>query len=75
VLVWHDLLGLYQGHAPRFVKQYAELQPLIQDAVARYGEEVRSGAFPEERHTYGITADELAQFDSALVETRSRARN
>jgi 3-methyl-2-oxobutanoate hydroxymethyltransferase len=75
VLVWHDLLGLYQGHAPRFVKQYAELQPLIQDAVARYGDEVRSGAFPEERHTYGITEDELAQFESALAETRSRARN
>jgi 3-methyl-2-oxobutanoate hydroxymethyltransferase len=75
VLVWHDLLGLYQGHAPRFVKQYAELQPLIQEAVARYGDEVRSGAFPEERHTYGITEDELAQFESALAETRSRARN
>jgi 3-methyl-2-oxobutanoate hydroxymethyltransferase len=75
VLVWHDLLGLYQGHAPRFVKQYAELQPLIQDAVARYGDEVRSGAFPEERHTYGISDDELAQFESALAETRSRARN
>jgi 3-methyl-2-oxobutanoate hydroxymethyltransferase len=75
VLVWHDLLGLYQGHAPRFVKQYAELQPLIQDAVARYGDEVRSGAFPEERHTYGITDDELGQFEAALAETRSRASN
>jgi 3-methyl-2-oxobutanoate hydroxymethyltransferase len=70
VLVWHDLLGLYQGHAPRFVKQYAELQPLIQDAVARYGDEVRSGAFPEERHTYGITDEELALFESALAEAQ-----
>jgi 3-methyl-2-oxobutanoate hydroxymethyltransferase len=75
VLVWHDLLGLYQGHAPRFVKQYAELQPLIQDAVARYGDEVRSGAFPEERHTYGITDDELGQFESALAERRTRTRS
>ena len=73
VLVWHDMLGLYQGHAPRFVKQYAELQPLIQDAVARYGDEVRSGAFPEERHTYGITDTELEQFEAALAETRSRS--
>jgi 3-methyl-2-oxobutanoate hydroxymethyltransferase len=70
VLVWHDLLGLYQGHAPRFVKQYAELQPLIQDAVARYGDEVRSGAFPEERHTYGITDEELVLFESALAEAQ-----
>ena len=37
VLVWHDLLGVYQGHAPRFVKQYAELAPIIRDAVERYG--------------------------------------
>ena len=36
VLVWHDLLGLYDGHAPRFVKQYAELAPTIQAAVGRY---------------------------------------
>ena len=46
VLVWHDLLGLYEGHAPRFVKQYAELAPTIGDAVARYAAEVRDGRVP-----------------------------
>jgi 3-methyl-2-oxobutanoate hydroxymethyltransferase len=73
VLVWHDLLGVYQGHAPRFVKQYAELAPIIRDAVERYGAEVRSGAFPEEIHTYGISDQELALFESALAEVRDRA--
>jgi 3-methyl-2-oxobutanoate hydroxymethyltransferase len=73
VLVWHDLLGVYQGHAPRFVKQYAELAPLIREAVERYGEEVRSGAFPEERHTYGISDAELQLFEAALAEARDRA--
>ena len=73
VLVWHDLLGVYQGHAPRFVKQYAELAPVIREAVERYGDEVRSGAFPDERHTYGISDEELALFESALAEVRDRA--
>jgi len=66
VLVWHDLLGVYQGHAPRFVKQYAELAPVIENAIARYGADVRSGSFPEERHTYAIPDDELALFEAAV---------
>jgi len=70
VLVWHDLLGLYEGHAPRFVKQYAELAPVIGDAVARYASEVREGAFPEEKHTYSIPEEELALFEQAVAEQR-----
>jgi 3-methyl-2-oxobutanoate hydroxymethyltransferase len=70
VLVWHDLLGLYQGHAPRFVKQYAELAPLIEDAISRYGADVRSGAFPEEIHTYTIPDAELALFEAAIGSAR-----
>jgi 3-methyl-2-oxobutanoate hydroxymethyltransferase len=68
VLVWHDLLGLYEGSAPRFVKQYADLAPAIRDAVARYASEVRDGAFPEAKHTYSISDDELAAFEEALAE-------
>jgi 3-methyl-2-oxobutanoate hydroxymethyltransferase len=68
VLVWHDLLGIYEGHAPRFVKQYAELAPTIKDALERYATEVRSGAFPAEQHTYAMPEDELALFDE-LVST------
>jgi 3-methyl-2-oxobutanoate hydroxymethyltransferase len=73
VLVWHDLLGLYEGHAPRFVKQYAELASLIGDAVGRYATEVRDGSFPEERHAYTIAADELALFEERLAEVLERA--
>ena len=71
VLVWHDLLGLYDGHAPRFVKQYAELAPVIQAAVADYAAEVRSGSFPAEQHTYSIPEEELALFEEALGEVRA----
>jgi len=71
VLVWHDLLGLYDGHAPRFVKQYAELAPIIQSAVADYAGEVRSGSFPAEQHTYAIPEEELALFEDSLAEVRA----
>jgi 3-methyl-2-oxobutanoate hydroxymethyltransferase len=62
VLVYHDLLGLYQGKSPRFVKRYAELAPVIEDALGRFAADVRSGAFPGEEHTYSIPEDELAEF-------------
>jgi 3-methyl-2-oxobutanoate hydroxymethyltransferase len=66
VLVWHDLLGLYEGHTPRFVKQYAQLGVEIRRALGAYVEDVRSGAFPEERHTYAIAEEELAAFEEGL---------
>jgi 3-methyl-2-oxobutanoate hydroxymethyltransferase len=71
VLVWHDLLGLYDGHAPRFVKQYAELAPTIGAAVEQYASEVREGTFPEEKHTYSMTDEELALFEEALADVRA----
>jgi 3-methyl-2-oxobutanoate hydroxymethyltransferase len=67
VLVWHDMLGMYAGRTPRFVKRYAEVAEEIGDAVTRYAQEVRSGEFPEDRHAYGISAEELAAFEAALI--------
>jgi 3-methyl-2-oxobutanoate hydroxymethyltransferase len=63
VLVYHDLLGLTEGHLPRFVKRYANLSREIRDALEAYAAEVRSGAFPGEEHTYAMSADELAAFE------------
>jgi 3-methyl-2-oxobutanoate hydroxymethyltransferase len=65
VLVWHDLLGLYAGRAPRFVKQYANLAPEITEALGRFVADIRSGAFPEEQHTYAMPAEELDVFSEA----------
>ena len=65
VLVWHDLLGLYAGQAPRFVKRYADVAGVITDALARYAADVRSGEFPEQQHTYAMPDDELAAFSAA----------
>jgi 3-methyl-2-oxobutanoate hydroxymethyltransferase len=66
VLVWHDLLGLYEGHAPRFVKRYADLSGEIKRAVSEYVADVREGRFPEEQHTYAMPDEELALFEAGL---------
>jgi 3-methyl-2-oxobutanoate hydroxymethyltransferase len=68
VLVWHDMLGFYEGRAPRFVKRYAELGEAIVEALERYTEEVRSGTFPEERHTYAMPEEERAEFENVSAE-------
>jgi 3-methyl-2-oxobutanoate hydroxymethyltransferase len=70
VLVWHDLLGLYEGHAPRFVKQDADLATEIRTAVAAYVDEVRGRRFPEERHTYSMPDEELERFEAELEDRR-----
>jgi 3-methyl-2-oxobutanoate hydroxymethyltransferase len=70
VLVWHDMLGFYEGQAPRFVKRYANLAAEITGALGRYAEEVRSGAFPEEQHTYAMPDEERALFEAELEGAR-----
>jgi 3-methyl-2-oxobutanoate hydroxymethyltransferase len=68
VLVYHDLLGLTEGHLPRFVKRYASLSLEIRQALEAYANEVRTGAFPEEQHTYAMADEELAEFAAGLAE-------
>jgi len=67
VLVWHDLLGLYAGKAPRFVKRYADLATEAKRALESYVDDVREGRFPEEQHTYAIPDEELDAFESWLA--------
>ncbi|HJV13477.1 MAG TPA: 3-methyl-2-oxobutanoate hydroxymethyltransferase [Propionibacteriaceae bacterium] len=55
VLVWQDMLGLRRGRTQRFVKPYANLAKIIGDAAAAYVDEVRTGMFPSEQHTFAST--------------------
>jgi 3-methyl-2-oxobutanoate hydroxymethyltransferase len=55
VLVWQDMLGLRRGRIQRFVKPYANLAKIIGDAAAAYVEEVKTGMFPGEQHTFAST--------------------
>jgi 3-methyl-2-oxobutanoate hydroxymethyltransferase len=66
VLVWHDMLGMYSGAVPRFVKRYADIAEEIGDALAAYAQDVRTGAFPEEQHTYAIPDEELDRFEAGV---------
>jgi 3-methyl-2-oxobutanoate hydroxymethyltransferase len=52
VLVLYDMLGLYEDHIPKFVKQYAQLGDDAVAAITRYAEEVKSGGFPGLEHSY-----------------------
>jgi 3-methyl-2-oxobutanoate hydroxymethyltransferase len=59
VLVFHDLLGIHGGTAPRFVKRYAELRRDMVAGMGAYVSDVRAGRFPRDEHTYGVDPDEL----------------
>lgn len=59
VLVINDILGIYQGNSPKFVKQYINLQPLILEAVSSYKNEVETGTFPGDEHCFTIKEEVL----------------
>jgi 3-methyl-2-oxobutanoate hydroxymethyltransferase len=66
VLVFHDLLGIYDGHTPRFAKRYAELREQMVAAVGEYADDVRGRRFPAAEHTYSIDPDELDAFTEGI---------
>jgi 3-methyl-2-oxobutanoate hydroxymethyltransferase len=66
VLVFHDLLGIYDGHVARFAKRYGDVRSHMIAGVAEYAAEVRSRAFPAPEHFYSIDDDELASFVAGL---------
>jgi 3-methyl-2-oxobutanoate hydroxymethyltransferase len=70
VLVFHDLLGIFGGHAAKFVKRYADVREEMISGVAEYAAEVRSGAFPGPEHIYAIDPSELSEFRAYLGEQR-----
>ncbi|WP_303982260.1 3-methyl-2-oxobutanoate hydroxymethyltransferase [Rothia mucilaginosa] len=52
VLVWQDMMGVRSGRVPRFVKQFAQVGQVMEDAARAYREQVRSGEFPAVEHTF-----------------------
>ncbi len=58
VLVFHDMMGLFEKFLPKFVKQYMNLSPEIVKGLEEFKADVKSGAFPEEVHTFGGVTDE-----------------
>lgn len=68
VLVFHDVLGLYDKVQPRFVKQYAKLQQPIIEAFSAYRDDVTNHRFPEKEHSFSMSAEELEAFHHSLAE-------
>jgi 3-methyl-2-oxobutanoate hydroxymethyltransferase len=73
VLVFHDMLGLYEGHTPRFVKRYADLRDAALGAIRTYAEEVRGHQFPEPQYEYRMADEQLAAFEERIGEEAARA--
>lgn len=59
VLVFHDMLGLYDRMVPKFVKRYANLGEEVVKALSKYAEEVNTGVFPDMEHSFTIKKEEL----------------
>jgi 3-methyl-2-oxobutanoate hydroxymethyltransferase len=56
VLVCYDFLGMFRDVQPKFVRRFAELGNAVLDATRSYVDDVRSGAFPEAQHSFGMAA-------------------
>jgi 3-methyl-2-oxobutanoate hydroxymethyltransferase len=52
VLVLHDLLGLNDRFAPKFLKRYASLASDVREAVGRFRDDVREGRYPDDDHSF-----------------------
>ncbi len=57
VLVGHDLLGLYEGYVPKFVRKYADLKTIVANAFSAYVKDVKAGAFPSMEESYDDAQD------------------
>lgn len=61
VLVMHDMIGLFDRFTPKFVRQYANIHPLVVDALKQYKADVKAGQFPAAEHCYTIEDEILEQ--------------
>jgi 3-methyl-2-oxobutanoate hydroxymethyltransferase len=66
VLVFHDLLGIYDGHAGRFVKRYADIRRQMISGVGGYVADVRARRYPEPEHGYTMAPDEIERLHGLL---------
>ncbi len=59
ILVYQDMLGMFDHFVPKFVKQYATVGKIMGEAIGMYIEEVEKGLFPEDKHTFKIDEEQL----------------
>jgi 3-methyl-2-oxobutanoate hydroxymethyltransferase len=61
LLIMHDVVGLFEAFTPKFVKRYAELGKIAEDAFRLYNQEVKDGTFPAPEHFYHMEKGELSK--------------
>jgi ketopantoate hydroxymethyltransferase len=66
-LVFHDLVGIFTKFTPRFVKQYARLEPLMKKAVEKYVQDVKAARFPQRKHSFLMKKEELLSFKNKAL--------
>src|SRR5881409_916694 len=67
VLVFHNLLGIYDGHAARFVKRYGNVREAMVQGVEQFAADVRERRYPEPEHGYTMAPDEAARLTHLLA--------
>ena len=72
ILLAYDLLGVFTDFKPKFTKRYADLTGVAVEGLRRYADEVRTGAFPDDAHSYKIDPAELEKF-SRMAEGRKQS--
>jgi len=72
VLVLHDMLNLYDNIKPRFVKTYTNLSETILNAIHNYITDVKTGKFPEDRHSYKIEDKEFERLVKMIKRFRKK---
>ena len=66
VLIIGDMLGYFEAFTPKFVKKYTNLSEIIEKAFREFGEDVRTGKFPEEKHCYRMIEGEHEKLEALL---------
>jgi len=66
VLVFHDVVGLFDKFVPKFVKQYTNIRSIILDALNEYKKEVQNAAFPGSEHSFKMPDEALEQLKKMI---------
>ena len=67
LLIVSDLIGQFQAFTPKFVKKYCDVASMVTEAMKQYCEDVRKGAFPEEKHCYRMLEGEEEKFQKLMT--------
>ena len=66
ILVYQDMLGMFNDFTPKFVKKYADIKQHIINAVKSFRSDVLEDRFPKEEYSFNIKGEELEKFKNMI---------